>query len=167
MRRDTCTFFFFYIPQIQLLNLKIFNGIESCFPWREGTEPDGEKQEMKKAKNLKESKSRRTTLLMVLYMLFLTKEMDSNSTKLGGNTRQAFIFGGGSALLSDPTLLRMLPLICSKGSLFLTGDGRASSWVQDSRPAEIRDFSWPLQHHQPSEAAEPRQPRLEVLGLWL
>lgn len=104
---------------------------------------------------------------MVLYMLFLTKEIDSNSTKLGGNTRQAFILGGGSALLSDPTLLRTLPLICSKGSLFLTGDGRASSWVQDSRPAEIRDFSWPREHHQPSEAAEPRQPRFEVLGLWL
>ena len=85
---------------------------------------------------------------MVLYMLFLSKEMDSNSTKLGGNTRQAIIFWGGNALLSDPTLLRMLPLICSKGSVFLTGDGHSPSWVQDSGPADMRDFSWPRQRHQ-------------------
>lgn len=28
-------------------------GLNLAFSWREGTEPDGEKQEMKKAKNLK------------------------------------------------------------------------------------------------------------------
>lgn len=33
-------------------------GLNLAFSWREGTEPDGEKQEMKKAKNLKVDKEK-------------------------------------------------------------------------------------------------------------
>lgn len=49
-------------------------------------ESDGEKQEVKKAKNLKGSKSTERAFILWSFMLFLTKEMDANCSGCGGNT---------------------------------------------------------------------------------
>lgn len=97
--RDSRTVF--RIPKAQVLNLKIFNRIESCSHWRKGTESDGEKQQTTKAKNLKGNKAMNRTVIIQSFTLFLSEETDS-VPKMEGITKANIHFWGVRALRGNP-----------------------------------------------------------------